>query len=162
MRTYKAYYKSPLGPIEVVGGLDCILEVNFVEDMLPVDPELTFCVKECLKQIDEYFRGKRKNFFLNLKPRGTDFQKSVWRQLEKIPYGKTVSYSQIAGAIGKPNAYRAVGSANGRNPIAVVVPCHRVIGSDGSLTGYGGGLWRKRWLIGFEKGEAQPPSDLIA
>ena len=162
MRTYKTYYKSPLGPIEIIGGPDCILEVNFVEDMQPVALELTFCVKECVKQIDEYFKGTRKDFFLNLEPKGTDFQKSVWRQLGKIPYGKTASYGQIAGAIGKPNAHRAVGSANGKNPIAVVIPCHRVIGSDGSLTGYGGGLWRKRWLIGFERGEVQPPSDIIA
>lgn len=162
MQTYKTYFKSPLGPIEIIGGPDCILEINFVEDMLPVATELTFCVKECVKQIDEYFRGKRRDFFLNLKPKGTDFQKSVWRQLEKIPYGETSSYGQIAETIGNPNACRAVGSANGKNPIAVIIPCHRVIGSDGSLTGYGGGLWRKRWLIGFEKGEVQPPSDIIA
>jgi methylated-DNA-[protein]-cysteine S-methyltransferase len=130
--------------------------------MLSSDAELPFCLKECVKQIDEYFKGKRENFFLNLQPQGTDFQRSVWRQLEKIPYGKTVSYREIAGAIGKPDACRAVGNANGRNPIALVIPCHRVIGSDGSLTGYGGGLWRKRWLIGFEKGEVLPPSDIIA
>jgi O-6-methylguanine DNA methyltransferase len=86
----------------------------------------------------------------------------VWRQLEKISYGKTTSYGEIADVIGKPNASRAVGSANGKNPIAIIIPCHRVIGSDGSLTGYGGGLWRKEWLIGFERGEVQPPSDIIA
>jgi methylated-DNA-[protein]-cysteine S-methyltransferase len=133
-----------------------------VEEMLPEDGELTFCVKECLKQIDEYFRGDRREFFLNLQPVGTDFQKSVWRQLEKIPYGKTTSYGKIADVIGKPNASRAVGSANGKNPLAIIVPCHRVIGSDGSLTGYGGGVWRKRWLIGFERGEIQPPTDIHA
>ena len=162
MQKYRAYYKSPLGPVEIVGGPDSILELNFVEDMLPGDTELTFCVKECVKQMDEYFKGRRKEFFLNLKPRGTEFQRSVWRRLENIPYGETVSYSEIAKGIDRPNAYRAVGSANGRNPIALVIPCHRVIGSDGSLTGYGGGLWRKRWLIGFEKGEVLPPSDIIA
>lgn len=160
--TYKTYFKSPLGPVEIVGDPDSITELNFVEDMLSSDAELPFCLKECVKQIDEYFKGKRENFFLNLQPQGTDFQRSVWRQLEKIPYGKTVSYREIAGAIGKPDACRAVGNANGRNPIALVIPCHRVIGSDGSLTGYGGGLWRKRWLIGFEKGEVLPPSDIIA
>jgi methylated-DNA-[protein]-cysteine S-methyltransferase len=162
MQTYKAYYKSPLGPIEIVGSPDSILALDFVEDMLPGDGELTFCVKECLKQLIEYFKGERRKFFLNLEPEGTDFQKSVWRHLENIPYGKTVSYGKIADVIGKPTASRAVGSANGKNPIAIVIPCHRVIGSDGSLTGYGGGLWRKRWLIGFEKGEIQPPSDIIA
>jgi O-6-methylguanine DNA methyltransferase len=82
--------------------------------------------------------------------------------LEKIPYGETTSYGEIADALDKPSASRAVGSANGKNPIAIIIPCHRVIGSDGSLTGYGGGLWRKEWLIGFEKGGVQPPGDIIA
>ncbi len=162
MQTNKTYYKSPLGPIEIVGSPDSILALHFVEDMLPGDGELTFCVKECRKQLDEYFKGKRRKFFLNLQPAGTDFQKSVWRQLEKISYGKTTSYGKIADVIGKPNASRAVGSANGKNPIAIIIPCHRVIGSDGSLTGYGGGLWRKEWLVGFERGASQPPSDIIA
>ena len=162
MQTYKTYYKSPLGPIEILGSQDSIIALDFVEEMLPEDGELTFCVKECLKQIDEYFRGDRREFFLNLQPVGTDFQKSVWRQLEQIPYGKTTSYGKIADVIGKPNASRAVGSANGKNPLAIIVPCHRVIGSDGSLTGYGGGVWRKRWLIGFERGEIQPPTDILA
>jgi len=162
MQIYKTYYKSPLGPIEIVGSQDSILSLDFVEQMLPGNDELTFCVKECLKQLDEYFKGERQKFFLNLQPAGTDFQKSVWRHLEKIPYGKTTSYGAIADVLGKPNASRAVGSANGKNPVAIIIPCHRVIGSDGSLTGYGGGLWRKRWLIGFERGEVQPPSDIIA
>ncbi len=162
MQTFKTYYKSPLGPIEIVGSQDSIIALDFVEEMLPEDGELTFCVKEGLKQIDEYFRGDRREFFLNLQPAGTDFQKSVWRQLEEIPYGKTTSYGAIADTLAKPNASRAVGSANGKNPIAIIVPCHRVIGSDGSLTGYGGGLWRKRWLIGFERGEVQPPTDILA
>jgi len=162
MQTYKTYFKSPLGPIEIVGSSDCILALHFVEKMLPGDAELTFCVKECLKQLGEYFNGKRRKFFLNLQPPGTGFQKSVWRQLGNIPYGKTTSYGEIAGVLGKPRASRAVGSANGKNPIAIIIPCHRVIGSDGSLTGYGGGLWRKRWLIGFERGEVQPPTDIRA
>ena len=160
MQKYSAYYKSPLGTIEIVGGRVSILALNFVEDMLPEDVELTFCVKECLKQVDEYFKRKRKEFFLNLQPRGTEFQKSVWRQLEKIPYGETASYSEIAGAIGKPTACRAVGSANGRNPIALIIPCHRVIGRDGNLTGYGGGLWRKEWLLKHERG--YNPDNIIA
>ena len=162
MQTFKAYYKSPLGPVEIVGSQDSILSLDFVEDMQPENGELTFCVKECLKQLDEYFKGERREFFLNLQPAGTEFQKSVWRQLEEIPYGKTTSYGKIADVIGKPNASRAVGSANGKNPIAIIVPCHRVIGSDGSLTGYGGGVWRKRWLIGFERGEVQPSTDISA
>jgi methylated-DNA-[protein]-cysteine S-methyltransferase len=162
MQTYSTYFKSPLGPIEIVGGQDSILALHFVEEMLPGDDELTFCVKECLKQLDEYFKGQRRKFFLNLEPAGTEFQKSVWRQLEEIPYGKTTSYGALAGVLGKPKASRAVGSANGQNPIAIIIPCHRVLGSDGSLTGYGGGLWRKEWLIGFERGEVKPPGDIIA
>ena len=152
MKTYKAYYKSPLGPIEISGMPDSILSVDFVEEMLPGDADLPFCLKTCIKQIDEYFNGKRKEFLLKLDPQGTIFQRTVWLQLEKIPFGAVVSYGEIASIIGKPTACRAVGSANGRNPIAIIIPCHRVVGSDGSLTGYGGGLWRKEWLIKHEKG----------
>ncbi len=162
MKTYKAYYKSPLGPIQIVGSQDSILTVDFVEEILIGDDEVPFCVKECRKQLEEYFKGERRDFHLNLDPAGTDFQKAVWRQLLQIPYGETTSYGAIAAILARPNASRAVGGANGKNPIAIIIPCHRVIGSDGSLTGYGGGLWRKRRLIGFERGEVmQPPSDII-
>jgi methylated-DNA-[protein]-cysteine S-methyltransferase len=95
----------------------------------------------------------RKSFSLKLLPQGTPFQKLVWRQLKRIPYGKAVSYADVARAVGKPHAYRAVGSANNKNPIAIVIPCHRVIGSDGKLVGYGSGLWRKEWLLNHEKNE---------
>ena len=160
MKTYKAYYKSPLGTIEIVGAQDSILALEFVDRELVGDADLPFCLKACLKQIDEYFRGARKEFRLKLDPQGTNFQKSVWQQLEKIPYGAVVSYGEIAGIIGSPKACRAVGSANGRNPIAIIIPCHRVVGSDGRLTGYGGGLWRKAWLIEHEKGFL--PDNIIA
>jgi methylated-DNA-[protein]-cysteine S-methyltransferase len=160
MKTYKAYYKSPLGPIEISGMQDSILSVDFIEDMLSGDADLPFCLKTCLKQIEEYFSGKRKEFLLKLDPQGTIFQRRVWQQLEKIPYGEVVTYREIASIIGKPKACRAVGSANGKNPIAIIIPCHRVIGSDGSLTGYGGGLWRKEWLIEHEKG--YQPNDITA
>jgi methylated-DNA-[protein]-cysteine S-methyltransferase len=152
MKTYKAYYKSPLGPIEIVGAQDSIQSLDFVDQEFAGDTDLPFCLKTCLKQIDEYFNGKRKNFLLKLDPQGTTFQNLVWRQLIKIPFGEVVSYREIAAVIGKPKAYRAVGSANGKNPIAIIIPCHRVIGSDGRLTGYGGGLWRKEWLIKHERG----------
>jgi methylated-DNA-[protein]-cysteine S-methyltransferase len=152
MVIYKTYYKSPLGPIEISGMQESILSVDFVEEMLPGDADLPFCLKTCLNQIDEYFNGKRKEFLLKLDPQGTNFQKLIWRQLEKIPFGEVVSYGEIASVIGKPKACRAVGHANGKNPIAIIIPCHRVIGSDGRLTGYGGGLWRKEWLIKHEKG----------
>ena len=160
MKTYTTYFKSPLGPIKIVGNQDCILSLDFVEEKLPDDPDLPFCLKAGLKQIDEYFKGVRSKFLLNLDPAGTKFQRLVWRQLEKIPFGEVVSYRQIAGAIGNHKACRAVGSANGKNPIAIIIPCHRVIGSDGSLTGYGGGLWRKAWLIKHEKG--YHPDNIIA
>lgn len=160
METYKAYYKSPLGPIEICGKRDSILSVDFVEDLLPGDDHLPLGLKTCLKQIDEYFNGQRKEFLLKLNPQGTNFQKMIWRQLEKIPYGAVISYREIAAVIGRPKACRAVGSANGKNPIAIIIPCHRVVGSDGGLTGYGGGLWRKEWLIKHEK--AHRPNGITA
>ncbi len=160
MKTYKTYFKSPLGPIEIVGTQDNILSLNFVEDMMQGDAELPFCLKACLKQIDEYFKGKRKEFLLNLEPLGTNFQKRVWQQLRKISFGETVSYGDIANAIDNPNACRAVGNANRINPICIIIPCHRVIGSDGSLTGYGGGLWRKEWLLEHKSG--YPPNNITA
>jgi methylated-DNA-[protein]-cysteine S-methyltransferase len=160
METYKTYYNSPLGPIEMVGAQDNILSLGFVEDMLQGDAELPFCLKACLKQIDEYFKWKRKEFLLNLEPLGTDFQKRVWQQLRKISFGETASYGDIAKAIDNPNASRAVGNANRINPICIITPCHRIIGSDGSLTGYGGGLWRKEWLLKHESG--YPPNNIIA
>jgi len=104
------------------------------------------------QEIEEYFAGKRKEFTVKLSMHGTDFQKKVWTELMKIPYAKTRTYSQQAIALKDIKAIRAVASANGKNKIAVIVPCHRVIGSDGSLTGYAGGLWRKKWLLEFESG----------
>jgi methylated-DNA-[protein]-cysteine S-methyltransferase len=160
MKLNKAYYKSPLGPIEIVGVQDSIISLDFVDQAPAGDADLPFCLKTCLRQLDEYFNGERKAFLLNLAPQGTPFQKQVWRQLEKIPYGDVVSYAEIAKIIGKPKACRAVGNANGRNPIAVIIPCHRVIGSDGGLTGYGGGLWRKEWLLKHERGYL--PDNIIA
>ena len=105
---------------------------------------------EVRRQLAEYFAGKRRDFALPLDPRGTAFERGVWQALVAIPYGETRSYAEVAMAIGRPTACRAVGRANGSNPIAVVIPCHRVIGSDGSLTGYGGGLHRKQWLLAHE------------
>jgi methylated-DNA-[protein]-cysteine S-methyltransferase len=107
-------------------------------------------LSEVARQLEQYFAGKRKVFDLPLKMEGTEFQKRVWRQLTKIPFGETWSYGQLAKRLDNPNASRAVGLANGRNPIAVIVPCHRVIGADGSLTGFGGGIPRKQWLLSHE------------
>ena len=152
--TALAYFKSPIGVIEVVGTERGILSLDFADGMKahvgPAAPVLA----ECLKQIDEYFRGRRKVFALALDLRGTDFQKAVWRELLKVPFGKTTTYGSIARALGNGKAMRAVGGANHRNPISIIVPCHRAIGADGSLTGYGGGLWRKDWLLTHERKHA--------
>jgi len=150
MKEFKAYYLSPIGPLEVSGTSEGIVSVTFVKTRLPNDRNLPECVKEGIRQLEEYFKGARKSFSLKLLLQGTPFQKLVWQRLKKIPYGKLASYGEVARAIGKPNAYRAVGNANNKNPIAIIIPCHRVIGSDGTLVGYGGGLWRKEWLLDHE------------
>jgi O-6-methylguanine DNA methyltransferase len=113
---------------------------------------------EAREQLGDYFSGRRKTFDLTIDRDGlggTPFQRRVWSELEKIPYGATISYGELARRIGNPNAVRAVGLANGRNPISIIVPCHRVIGANGTLTGYGGGIERKRWLLEFEKGGSE-------
>lgn len=153
MKRFNGYYLSPLGPVEVSGTPEGIVSVNFVKQRLPNDRNLPESVKEGIRQLDEYFRGERKTFSLKLLLHGTAFQKLVWRQLKKISYGKVASYGDVARAIGKPHAYRAVGNANNRNPVAIIIPCHRVIGSNGHLVGYGSGLWRKEWLLKHEKRE---------
>jgi methylated-DNA-[protein]-cysteine S-methyltransferase len=150
MKEFRAYYSSPIGPLEVSGIAEGIVSVTFVKRRLANDRSLPKCVEQGIQQLDEYFRGSRKRFSLKLLLRGTPFQKLVWRRLLKIPYGKRASYGDVARAIGHPRACRAVGSANNRNPIALIIPCHRVIGSDGNLVGYGGGLWRKEWLLNHE------------
>jgi methylated-DNA-[protein]-cysteine S-methyltransferase len=151
MKTFKAYYLSPIGPVEVSGTQEAIMSVGFVKRRLPDDRDLPECVKEGIRQLDEYFKGIRKRFSLKLLPRGTPFQKRVWQQLKKIPYGKTASYGDVARAIGKPHAFRAVGGANNKNPIGIIIPCHRVIGSNGKMVGYGSGIWRKEWLLEHEQ-----------
>ena len=122
------------------------------------DSPLTGVLADAVTQLDEYFAGTRREFELELAPKGTAFQLAVWEALVAIPYGTTASYGDIARRVGRPNAVRAVGQANGRNPIAIVVPCHRVIGSDHSLTGYGGGIERKRYLLSLEGAEALTPA----
>lgn len=146
---YKTYYDSPLGIIEIKGTEEGILAISFDEEgLLQESPAV---LEECYKQIDEYFKGQRKEFALNLIFEGTDFQKKVWHQLTKVPFGETASYKDIAEGIGNVKAMRAVGNANSKNPLGIIVPCHRVIGANGTLTGYAGGLWRKEWLLNHEK-----------
>lgn len=148
---YKTYYDSPIGILEISGTEKGITGVHFVEKKIDPDPAIPLPFKDCCKQLYEYFIGDRKEFALKLQLEGTSFQKSVWNQLMKIPYGETVSYKDIATAIDNEKAVRAVGSANGKNDIAIIIPCHRVIAYDGTLGGYGGGLWKKEWLLNHEK-----------
>jgi len=141
---------SPIGPLGVTKNEDgAITEITF----RPKTDARASGFDDVAEQLDEYFAGKRKTFELKLAPRGTPFQLSVWNELLAIPYGSTCSYQEIANAIGRPAATRAVGAANGANPIPIVVPCHRVIGSNGSLTGFGGGIDVKRRLLALEAGE---------
>lgn len=151
----ETFYQSPLGTIKIVADGNGIVGIDFVDkskgkfssDDLKIQNEH---LKNCVKQLDDYFQGKRKEFELKLYLKGTDFQKKVWKELLKIPFGKTISYGEVAKRIKNPKAVRAVGQAVGKNPISIVVPCHRVIGSDGSLTGYASGLHRKKWLLKHE------------
>lgn len=142
--------QSPLGYTKIQGDIDGITSVivlnseEKVTDIIPVELEDGAC------QLKEYFEGKRSQFNLKLNPQGTEFQKKVWKQLEQIPYGKTLSYLELSKKLGDVKAIRAVANANGKNPLWIIVPCHRVIGSDGSLTGYAGGLHRKQWLLEHE------------
>lgn len=146
-----AYYNSPLGVLKILADEKGIKEIEFAqEEFKSIQNSSSKIIKDCIKQLDEYFRGKRKSFELKLNPEGTEFQKKVWKELLKIPYGKTLSYGEISRRIKNPKAVRSVGQAIGRNPISIVIPCHRVIGSDGSLTGYASGLWRKEWLLKHE------------
>lgn len=149
-KIYKTYYESPIGTLEIVGTEEAILSILFVEEKEDAE-DIPDILNECCNQIDEYFKGKRKEFTLNMAFGGTEFQRKVWNSLTRIPYGKTVTYRDIAETVGNTKAVRAVGSANSKNLLSIVVPCHRVIGSDGTLTGYAGGLWRKEWLINHEK-----------
>ena len=151
------YYESPIGLLEVRGGERGVSAVNFVDARDPSSARsgsgpLPAALAECVTQLDEYFRGRRRNFFVKLDLKGTAFQKKVWKTLLAVRFGKTVSYKAIARAVGNPAGTRAVGGANHRNPVSIIVPCHRVVGSDGRLTGYGGGLWRKEWLLRHESG----------
>lgn len=151
MQTSFAYYESPIGLVEIGGTSEGITSLLFVEERRPGAATNDVC-EEAVRQISEYFAGSRQAFDLPITLRGTEFQREVWRGLRSITYGQTVSYGDLARAIGKPSAVRAVGAANGDNPISIIVPCHRVIGSDGGLTGYGGGLERKEWLLKHEGG----------
>ncbi|MBC3845672.1 methylated-DNA--[protein]-cysteine S-methyltransferase [Winogradskyella echinorum] len=149
------FIETPLGNAKIVGDNNGIASVSILdteEELSEVIPE---SLLECVTQLKAYFKNERKTFNLKLNPEGTAFQKNVWNQLATIPYGKTLSYLQLSKQLGDVKAIRAVANANGKNPLWIIIPCHRVIGSDGSLTGYAGGLHRKQWLLNHESAYKQ-------
>lgn len=147
---------TPIGTITLVARGDALTALWLPNAAVDVPAGTSRGLSAAREQIVEYFAGARTSFDLRLEPEGTNFQKRVWDELLKIPYGETWSYGQLATRIGRPHASRAVGMANGRNPIAIIIPCHRVIGSSGKLTGYGGGLPTKQWLLEHERAKSQP------
>ncbi|WP_350284206.1 methylated-DNA--[protein]-cysteine S-methyltransferase [uncultured Croceitalea sp.] len=144
-----AYLKTPIGYAQFQGDENGLSAVTVFDEEKPIGiiPEV---LEDTIYQFKEYFQGSRKHFDIKLNPQGTEFQQKVWKALLDIPYGKTVSYLELSKTLGDVKAIRAVASANGRNPLWIVVPCHRVIGSNGDLTGYAGGLHRKKWLLEHE------------
>ena len=148
------YINTPLGIAKIVGNSDgvSVISVGYEEKIWTVIP---FELQNAVSQLNDYFEGKRTAFDFRLNPHGTEFQQKVWLALLEIPFGKTVSYLELSKKLGDVKAIRAVASANGKNPLWIVVPCHRVIGTDGSLTGYAGGLWRKKWLLEHENPTTQ-------
>ena len=145
-----AYMHTPLGIAKLEGDVDGLAVVSVLNNEQEVTDVIPEVLEDAVYQLNEYFEGKRTQFDLELNPTGTDFQKKVWEALLKIPHGKTNSYMDLSKTLGDPKAIRAVAAANGKNPLWIIVPCHRVIGSDGSLTGYAGGLHRKKWLLEHE------------
>lgn len=149
-----AFFATPIGIALISGDEKGVAFISILQT-----GEITLTVPENLKkpitQLNEYFNGKRNDFDFKINPKGTDFQQKVWQKLRTIPYGKTMSYLELSKKLGDVKAIRAVASANGKNPLWIVIPCHRVIGSDGSLTGYAGGLWRKKWLLEHENPKNQ-------
>ena len=153
------YYNSPIGILQIRNSGNAITELSFVDktgkettgkNEIPAGKPSSPILKKCIAQLDDYFSGKLFQFDLNLAQKGTAFQQQVWSELIKLKYGRTTSYLALSKSIGNEKAIRAVGTANGKNNIAIIVPCHRVIGQDGSLVGYAGGLWRKHWLLDHE------------
>lgn len=145
-----ATIKCTLGTVLLEGDHLGISRISITDEETNTSETIPSELKEAVLQLKEYFAGNLRQFDLRLNPEGTDFQKRVWTELQKVPFGKTISYLELSKKLGDIKAIRAVAAANGKNPLWVVVPCHRIIGSDGSLTGYAGGLWRKKWLLDHE------------
>jgi methylated-DNA-[protein]-cysteine S-methyltransferase len=159
MQIETAYYQSPIGVIEIKTSPDNIIAISFInsakgsvvdETSVHFNVSSSTIINHCINELDEYFAGKRKFFSFNTMQDGTEFQQGVWKELMNIPFGKTISYLELSKRLKNVKAIRAVGAANGNNNIAIVVPCHRVIGSNGDLIGYAGDLWRKQWLLEHE------------
>ena len=151
--TYSTYYHSPVGVLKISAVEDFVTELIFYDKVEKVDSKkrnFPPALIQCIEQLIQYFNGERRQFDLLINQEGTPFQKSVWSELMAIPYAKTISYFDLARRTGDSKATRAVANANGRNNVAIIVPCHRVIGSNRDLTGYSGGLWRKKWLLEHE------------
>jgi methylated-DNA-[protein]-cysteine S-methyltransferase len=150
-----ALINTPLGSAKLEGDENGLNSVTVLEQDEPESKIVPEVLVDAVYQLNEYFEGKRQNFDLLLNPEGTEFQKKVWSLLSEIPYGKTISYLELSRRFGDEKAIRAVAAANGKNPVWIIIPCHRVIGSDGSLTGYAGGLHRKKWLLNHESPSKQ-------
>lgn len=149
-KIFYKYLQTPIGCIEITSNDTSIQSVKFVEELGVNSPIQTEVVNNCYVQLQEYFAGTRKDFTIALHQNGTDFQQQVWKELLAIPFGTTISYLTLSKQLGNAGAIRAVGTTNGKNKIAIIIPCHRVIGSNGKLTGYSGGLHRKQWLLEHE------------
>ncbi len=153
MELYYTYYQSPIGLLKIGGSDHYISELTFVDNADQVthgEPGISEVMHQCTEELIEFFNGKRKAFDIPVYQEGTEFQQRVWSELINIPFGKTISYLDLTRRLGDPKAIRAVAATNGRNNIAIIVPCHRVIGSNKALVGYAGGLWRKKWLLEHE------------
>lgn len=148
------FISSPLGITKIEGDEKGVAVISVLSEG-ELSTTIPNQLQEAVLQLQEYFEGKRQDFTFKLNPKGTDFQQKVWQELRNIPFGKTISYLDLSKKLGDLKAIRAAASANGKNPIWIVVPCHRVIGTDGSLTGYAGGLWRKKWLLEHENPTTQ-------
>ena len=147
---YKVYFHSPVGILEISSSETAIQKIDFVDYRVEYQQKTPEVIMNCVQQLSEYFDGKRKTFDLPIDLKGTPFQKKVWSELLKVDFGKTSTYQHISIVLGDKNLNRAVGNANSKNPIPIIIPCHRIIGKDGTLVGYSGKLWRKKWLLSFE------------
>ncbi len=147
---YTTFLESPVGWLKITADEESLLSIEFKDSKENSKNKLPEILVKTKKQLQEYFRGKRKTFQLKIRPEGTEFQKKIWELVQNVPFGKTVSYLKIAMQSGSEKNTRAVGLANGKNPIPIVIPCHRIIGSNGKLTGYAGGIEKKQWLLKHE------------